>query len=260
MTYQDIRKLSWNIAVLGILTVCLFAALSTYGAQDPKGDIRHQHREARYNNNADYQFWKNFFRERNGQWSKRQNGSHNESFYHFVEDKDLNNPAQVASLRNEMAVERMHAVCMSDLIVKGEVIKMQGIITDDDLFIYTVYTFLVTDLLHVRAGIPIQSGDMIEFTMPGGQVNIEGRTITFNYPGFKQLSINDQYIIQLARDAEADDYFISSNNDVYFLDEKNKITRMDAQVWPFYAARARATQSPSDFDTLKAEIQAANCQ
>lgn len=266
MTYQDIRKLSWNIAVLGMLMVCFLVlakdmkltALSVYGAQDPKAEIRHQHRDARYNSTEGFRWFK---RSWPMGWSKRHDGDHNAVDFTFVETVDLNDPVQVAALRTEMANERNKATCAADVTLRGEILKSRGVITDDDLLIYTVYTLLVTDVLRSGAQSQVKVGDTIEFTVPGGTAVVDGKKkVTFNCPGLAPLAINDQYVLNLKRDNEADDYFTSSYLDIYLLDEKEKVTRMDAHVWSFYAERAHATQAPADFDTLKKEIQSANCQ
>jgi len=192
-------------------------------------------------------------------WSQRPNGSHNVIEIDFAETKDLNDPAQVAALRTEMANERKKSACSADLTVRGKILNVQGVITDDDLFIYTIYTMLVTDVLRGGPQIQIQTGDTIEFTAPGGTASVDDKKVTFDI-SLAPLVVNDQYVVHLKRDNEADDYFVSSYLDIYLLDGADKVTRMDAHMWPFCANHARVTRATSDFAALKNEIQTTICK
>jgi hypothetical protein len=155
--------------------------------------------------------------------------------------------------------ERAKLICSSDLIVRGEVIKRQGVVTDDDLFIYNVYTLLVTEVLRAGPDLQLKPGTQIEFTQPGGYAQVPAGRVMFDYPGYQPLEVNDQHILQLKRDDEADDYFVSSPENIFLIDGEG-ITRMDAKVWPFFAERARVTRTPADVASYKSEIQSATCK
>jgi hypothetical protein len=243
--------------ILALICLAAFTVKRTgLGAQ---GDIKHDRREARYNT-QEFSELKEFYRQRNAQWSKRRDGDRSEIHTDFVEDRDLNNDTQVAALRTEMKIERSKIICSSDLIVRGEVVKRQGVITDDDLFVYTVYTLLITEVLRAGPDIQLKPGTQIEFTMPGGYAQVPAGRVMFDYPGYQPLEVNDQHILHLKRDAEADDYFVSSPETIFLIEDAEKITRMDAKVWPFFARRARIVGVPADAASLKLEIQSAICK
>src|SRR5262245_8951090 len=78
MSRTDIRKLIANLSVLIALVIGLIFILNTHGQsftfrlrQDPKAEIRHKHREARYNSEKDYRWWKRFWKMG---WSQRPDG------------------------------------------------------------------------------------------------------------------------------------------------------------------------------------------
>jgi hypothetical protein len=244
--------------IIALISVAAFTVKRVHFAQS---DIQHQRREARYNTD-EFRKLKQFYRERNGQWSKRRDGERSAIHTDFAEDRDLNNETQVAALRNEMRTERAKLICSSDLIVRGEVINARGVITDDDLFIYTVYTLLITDVLRAGQVAQLKRGMEIEFTQPGGYAQVPAGRVMCDYPGYEPLVINDQYILQLKRDDEANDYYIPASQNIFLIDmdDAEKITRMDAKVWPFFARRAKMTGAPADVASYKSEIQSATCK
>jgi hypothetical protein len=225
-------------------------------AQDPKAEIKHQRREARY---STPRF--NTHRTESVRLSQFPHGSTNSIDVDFVE-ADLTQPNALARAQSEASSERNKLVCGSDVILRGNVLTKTGIITDDDRLIYSVYTFQVTEVLRNDAKVSINPDDQIEFTMPGGTaiVGAEQKRITYDYPSFAQLTPKGQYIIQVKRDAEADDYYVDSRLGVYFIRDGLTATRMDAELYPYLARKARALRVPLTLQEVAQDIQSAVCR
>jgi hypothetical protein len=250
--------------ILSLLAVSFIIKSASFGAQDPgaqdpKADIRHQRREARYNVDP-YLYYKT--QETIG-WRNRRDGDFNITHIHRVETKDLNDPAVVASLKEKELTERRKHICAADVILKGEVVKAQGVITDDNLFIYTVYTFAITDIMRARPGIALNPDGTVNFTAPGGTAIVEGadgkKTVTFNYPHLDHLKVNAQYILYLARDEDADDYYVRNRYGVFIL-EGDKLTRMDARMDSLYQNRHRILDVPAAMPALSNAVQSTDCR
>lgn len=227
----------------------------TQTQDDPKAAIRHKIREARY---STPRF--NAHRAESVLLSQMHDGATNSIDIDYVE-ADLTQPSTLARAQAEEVTERNKLVCASDIVFRGNVITKMGIITDDDRFIYSVYTFQVTEVLRNNAKLIINLNDQIEFTMPGGTaiVGDEKKRITYDYPMHAQLTPKDQYIIQVKRDAEADDYYVDSRNDVYFIHDGLTATRMDAEIEPYLARKSRAMRVPSTLQEVARDIQSAVC-
>jgi hypothetical protein len=231
--------------VIALISVAAFTIKKTgLGAQeppDPKAAIRHERREARYNVEP-YLYWK----KTNGiPWSMRRDGDFNVAHYHYGETEDINDPAVLSRMREKDFTERQKQICDADVIVKGEVTKAQGVITDDDQFIYTVYTFTVAEVMRAKPEISLTRESTIQFTAPGGTAIVGGKKkVTFNYPVFDPLKVGTQYLLYLARDEQADDYYVRNWEGVFQLDG-DKLTRMDALMEPFFRTRARYLEAPA---------------
>jgi hypothetical protein len=244
--------------LIALISVAAFTIKRTSGTtqDDPKAAIRHERREARYNVDP-YLYWKNA--EVIG-WSKRRDGDFNIAHYHYGGDGDINDPAVVARLREKDVAERRKDICAADVILKGEVVKAQGVITDDDRLIYTVYDFVITEVMRAKSGISLTSDDTIQFTSPGGTAIVDGKkSVTFNYPSLDQLKVNTQYILYLGRDDQADDYYVRDQNGVFII-EDDKITRMDAYMEPFFKNRARYLEAPAAMSRLSNAVQSTDCK
>jgi hypothetical protein len=224
---------------------------------DPKSEIKHKSREARYGTPL-----YNKSRAQTILLSKQRDGSTNAIDFSFVEIEDFTKPNVLARVQGEGQLERNKLVCSSDVILYGEVLSKTGVITDDDRFIYSVYNFRVGDILRNNSGLKINRDDQIEFTTPGGTAIIgdQKQGITYNYESFKQLKLNDRYIINLKRDAEADDYYVDSPLGIYFLHDGGKAIRMDAEMFPFYARRASILRVPDTMTAVTSDIQSAFCR
>ena len=244
--------------LIALISVAAFTIKrASFGAQDEKVAIRHQRREARYSTPR-FNEW----REPDRRWSLLPDGSANSVHIDNVETEDPDQPAALARMQNEYNLESKKLICASDVTLKGEVLKSQGVITDDDLFIYTIYTFLVTEVVRSNvAGVSVKRDGQIEFTMPGGKALVGGKkTVTFYYPSHANLVTNDQYILHLRYDPEADDYYVDSRLGVYFIGDEGKTTRMDAKIFPFFERRARLLGLPDNVAAVTADIQSAACK
>jgi hypothetical protein len=182
----------------------------------------------------------------------------NYSIFHFVESKDLADAAVRSALQSEDLVSRQKLVCSTPLIVQGEVIKSAGVITDDDRYIYTVYTFLVTNVLRSSPGINVNVNDQIEITSWGGVVKNDARTLTYLHSTIRQLNVNSQYLLYLKNDQEAGDYYLFDAAGIYQLDD-GLVIRMDTLLDPIFAQRARAAEVPTTGAGIKAEIASTTC-
>jgi hypothetical protein len=249
--------------ILSMLAVSVVIKSASSGAQDqeqpdPKAAIRHQRREARYNVEP-YLYWKN--QEIIG-WSKRIDGDFNATHIHHIA-KDLSDPAVLASLKEKEIVERRKHICAADVILKGEINKAQGVITDDDRFIYNVYSFAITEVIRAKPGISLKTDDTIQFTSPGGPAIVDGvngkKTVTFNYPHLDHLKVNTQYILYLARDEQANDYYVRDRYGVFII-ERDKITRMDAVMDSLYENQHRILEMPTAMPALSNAVQSADCK
>ncbi|MBO0722663.1 MAG: hypothetical protein J2P41_17700 [Blastocatellia bacterium] len=254
-----------NIIFVGGLVIALIGVTaftierigsSAQTPQDPKAEIKHQRREARY---STPRF--NNHRTEGILLSQLRDGSVNSIDIDYVES-DLLQPAVLARAQSEASAERNKSVCDSDIILRGNVLAKTGIITDDDRFIYSVYTFQVIEVLRNNAKLSINLDDQIEFTMPGGTaiVGDAKKRITYNYPLFVQLPPKRQYIVQVKRDAEADDYYVDSRLSVYFIRDGLTAIRMDAEADPYLARESRTLRVPSSLQEVAQDIQSAVCR
>jgi hypothetical protein len=240
--------------ILLMLTGSLIIKSASFGAQDPKADIRHQRREARYS----AKFYPNS-RFPGMFLSQQQGGVFNETIYDYVEAKNLGDTAAAAALQSEELVSRRKLVCASDLVIRGEVLKAVGKITEDDLFVYSIYTILVLEVYRTSPGVQVEVGNTIEMTAPGGVVVLDGnRRLEFRHASMLALNANDQYILHLKHDSEAGDFYHFSRPGIYSLEE-GKLQRMDALMSDHFARRARVSGIPTTPIEFKAEIEQTNC-
>jgi hypothetical protein len=250
--------------VIALITVAAFTVRRTgLGAQespDPKAEIKHQRREARYNVDP-YLSWKNRI---TIPFSTRHDGSFNDTHISYGELGDINDPAVLAKLKNDELLERQQHICAADVIVKGEVVKSVGVIAEDDKFIYTVYTLAITEVIRAKSGMSLSSDDMIQFTSPGGTAIVKGddgtKSVTYNYPLIANLKVNTQYILYLARDEQADDYYVMNQYGVFVIEGRDKVTRMDAYMAPFYRERHRYLEAPTAMPAISNAVQSAVCK
>lgn len=248
------------IALIGVAALAVMR--SSLGAQDPpdpKAEIRHTQREARYNAQA-YLYYKN---KNTIGWSKRRDGDFNSTHISYAELGDINDPAVLSRLQEAERIERQQHICAADVIVKGEIMKSRGVITDDDNLIYTVYTFEIADVMRAKPGIETKSDQTIQFTAPGGTAIVTGekgtKSVTFNWPFIQQLKIDTQYILYLKRDEEADDYYVQNQYGVFVV-ERDTITRMDALMEPFYQERHRYLDTPANMNAMSTAFVFADCK
>lgn len=227
------------------------------GAQDPpdpKAAIKHQRREARYS----AKFYPNS-RYPGMFISQQQSGIFNVVHYDYVETKNLEDPAARTALRNEDHAARRKLFCASDLVIRGEVLKAEGKITEDDLFVYSVYTIKVSDVFRTAPDVQVEPGSIIEMTAAGGIVMLdEKRRIDFRNPAMLALKPSFQYILQLKHDSEADDYYPLRGSGLYVFDV-DKLKRMDTLMSDHFATRARFSGMPSTLEEFKTEAEQINC-
>jgi hypothetical protein len=227
----------------------------TAQAQDPKAEIKHQRREARYS----AKLYPNSRIPGRLLSQRKEGGLFNVTHYDYIETKNLDDPDALTALQNEELTSRRKLVCASDLVIRGEVLKAVGKITDDDLFVYSIYTILVLDVFRTSAGVQVEAGNTIEMTGPGGIVDLDAaRRIEFLHPAMLALNANDQYILHLKHDSEAGDFYHFSRPGIFTVND-GKLQRMDALMSDHFARRARFSRVPTTPAEFKAEISQINC-
>jgi hypothetical protein len=229
---------------------------ATAQAQDPKAEIKHQRREARYS----AKFYPNSRFPGMRLSQQKEGGLFNVTHYDYIETKNLDDPDARTALKNEELTSRRKLVCSSDLVIRGEVLKAVGKITDDDLFVYSIYTILVLDVFRTSAGVQLAKDDIIEMTAPGGLVVLDsGIRIDFQHASMLRLNANSQYILHLKYDSEAGDFYHFNRPGIFTIDE-GKLQRMDALMDDHFAQRARVSGIPATLPEFKTEIEQINCK
>lgn len=129
--------------------------------------------------------------------------------------------------------------------------------------IYTVYDFEIAEIVRVKSGIEIKVNQTIQFTSPGGTAIVQGekekKTVTFNWPTIQQLKTDTQYLLYLKRDEKADDYYVQDQNGIFIV-ERDKVTRMDAVMEPFYKNRHRYLEAPATMNAMSTAFDFADCK
>jgi hypothetical protein len=241
------------LVLTGIILLMLTVTIIVKSSQDPKATIKHQRREARYGAAYDRSRVKANLSE------EKVNNVFNMTFIDYVETKDLNDVAVRSTLRNTDTANRQKLACEADLVMRGQVVKAEGVITDDDHFVYTVYTILVNDAFRTAKGVEVKAGDTIEMTGPGGIINIDANNrLLFYYPALLALTVENEYIFLLKYDSEAGDFYYINPWGLYEADG-SRLRRMDAMMDSHLESRARAASVPNTLDQFKAEINQITC-
>jgi len=244
-----------SVAAFTIKGVGTSNRINAQEAQDPKAEIKHQRREERYGlkRYGDSRVTTVRLSE------QKEGGLFNLVFIDYVEIDDLKNTAVRAAMQRADIAERRKYVCESDLVTRGEVVKATGVITEDDHFVYSIYTILVLDTFRTSAGVEVKAGDLIEMTAPGGIINLDkDHRIDFRYPALLALTVNTQYILNLKYDSVAGDFYFFQQHGVYEI-EDDKLLRMDAKMDDVIAARTRAASVPNTLAQFKTEIEQITC-
>jgi hypothetical protein len=255
--------------LLFLLMPCMFIIMAASvkicsplaGQENPKDEIKKKRRDARYSR-------KGF------SISNMGDGQIERSIVDYVEpdDYDAQTPdgksvltdAQKAAIRSkasaEAAAKRKSVTCDATIIVEGTVKGRKGYITSDNTNIYTVYQFIVTEVLRAPQNFAISPSSQIEVTVRGGFVKTsDGRLVGVDDVRYPQLSVNNTHLLALKYDAEADDYYPFNPIGMYKILPNGWVVRGDAKD-RFLARRAHIAGEPNSPEAIKAEFRETSCQ
>lgn len=233
------------------------SVIATAQAQDPRVEkIKHQRREERYSD-------KNYpaaVRSEGAPVSEALDGTvFNYTIYHWADDHDYNDVATRNAFQVKAQARRKQIVCESNLIVRGEVEQAQSVIHGDDQFIYSIYNFVITEVYRSSASKPINAGDKIELTGPGGTVILGTRRLRYLYPAIDQLQSKQEYVLHMQYDPEAGDFYLISSQGIYTLQD-GAATRADTLRDDYHARLGKVEDMPRTATAIKDAILATNCK
>ncbi len=83
----------------------------------------------------------------------------------------------------------------SDVIIRGKVVKKTSQITEDDFFIFTDYDVTVSEILKNNLASPIDLGNTVIVTRPGGKIVVDGVVLEFKDHGFLPLPVRGNEVV-----------------------------------------------------------------
>lgn len=89
--------------------------------------------------------------------------------------------------------------CAADAVVIGSVRGKSSNLTEGGTFVFTDYDVAVDDVLKSDARAPVESGDAITVTRPGGTVSIRGRVVRAIDREVERLEVGQKYLLYLRR-------------------------------------------------------------
>lgn len=128
----------------------------------------------------------------------------------------------------------------SDLVVVGKVGKGRTHEFADQSFLYTDWEMTVEQIIKNNPKAPVESGQMITVTRPGGVLHVDGRLVVADCANFIMWGTGHEYLLYLHYLPKTGAYSIGNGLRVFeFLDD-NKARRLD---------RVNKREEP-DVDTL----------
>lgn len=107
--------------------------------------------------------------------------------------------------------------CGSDAIVLGSAKRTAAHLFDDDSYVYTSYDFIAKEILRDNPANHIERGAMIQLTLPGGFVMIDGIKILAEMEDEKPLLPGPYYVMFLRYVPGADGYMLSDRAEIYVI-------------------------------------------
>jgi hypothetical protein len=121
--------------------------------------------------------------------------------------------------------------CKSDAIVVGSVRGKKAHLSEDESYVYTDYELNVADVLKNNSGSPVESGQGINVTRPGGKIKLDDRIITVTDERFEQLQLGKRYLLFL-RFVPAANGYMAANPDGDFVLENDLFKKISKNPLP----------------------------
>lgn len=247
-----------------ITSLCLFgfvALLLGLGPnlwqQDDKVEAKKRNRDARYSDPS----------EKNRPISGMDSGQTRRGIVDFIDEDGYDDARRTAeeknAIRDRLAVEqsakRKAVACEADAILFGKIKGGRGHVTTDDTNIYTVYTFVVSDVYRASQTSRVKPGDQLEVTAPGGPAkNSNGKSVAVEHPSFSWLSPDSDHLLALKYDTAADDYYVFDPMGIYTVWKDGRLIRGDAKN-AFLSRRTRLAREPLSLEAVASEVRSVNC-
>ena len=107
----------------------------------------------------------------------------------------------------------------SDIVIRGTVKSKSSQITEDEAFIFSDYDIIVTEILRNDGAAPLNTGQAIVVTRPGGKVLLNDYIVKAIDHSFEMLPVNkNEVILFLKFIAETGAYQATSSNGCFELD------------------------------------------
>ncbi len=136
-------------------------------------------------------------------------------------------------------------VCNSDAIVVGTVTRKSSQLVDDGTFTFTDYEVNPDEVLRNNSKAPVQTGNSITLTRPGGSVNLKGHVIRARDRSYDLLSVGHRYLLFLQFVSETGAYqpiYNSVLEDSFELDNGQMI-QVSQKALPFGNSQPRNADS-----------------
>lgn len=101
--------------------------------------------------------------------------------------------------------------CKADAVLLGSAKRTGAHMVDDETNIYTAYDFSVEEIFKNNPANPIEAGQKIEITRPGGTILLDGVTISISDNIYEALRSSGDYILFLTYVPAANGYMVSGS-------------------------------------------------
>jgi hypothetical protein len=100
--------------------------------------------------------------------------------------------------------------CVADAIVLGTAITKTAHLTENEMFVYSQYSFRIKQVFKDNAKSPIDVDTQIQITRPGGKVKVGAQVIPVEDGNFEPLKAGKEYLLFLRYIPAATGYMIAA--------------------------------------------------